>query len=215
MKLLIPAILLVSSIGFAQVPTPTPPEPACIRDIQPCDGTCLSESDSAQVAAALKELKGIKESPAKIEVTDEIVIIRDWDNRVYINGGTAKPIKLKLKLGPTIERDMEATLPIQVNYREKPPDPMFRLRIRAQAGMLVPEMIKSFSGGVKDFWDASVGLDFFHIGPVNLAVSPGIRSIGIGPGFDITKNFGVTAGYAFIYRGFDSSAFTSIYFSFN
>lgn len=215
MKLLIPAILLVSSTGFAQAPAPEPSEPKRIHDIQVCDGICLSESDSAQVAAALKELKGIKESPAKIEVTDTIIVIRDWDNRVYINGGSAKPIKLKLKLGPTIERDMEATLPIQVNYREKPPDPMFRLRIRAQAGVLVPEMIKSFSRGVKDFWDASVGLDFFHVGPVNLAISPGIRSIGIGPGLDITKNFGVTAGYAFVYRGFDSSAFASVYFSFN
>ena len=208
MKSLIPAILLTSSVCLAQEPAPVP-------EVKTCDGICLSKDDGVRISASLKELKEIKESKAEVEFTDTIIIIRDLDDRVYINGGSAKPVKLKLKLGPTIERDMEATLPVQISYREKPPDSMFRLRIRAQAGLLVPEMIESFSGGVKDFWDASIGFDFFHIKSVNLAISPGIRSIGVGPGFDITKNFGITAGYAFVYRGLDSSAFASAYFSFN
>ena len=122
---------------------------------------------------------------------------------------------MKLRLGKTIERDMAVILPTRVYYRPKPPDPMFRLRVRAQIGILIPELIKTFTGNVQSFWDGSLGLDFFHFKTANVAIYAGVRSVGIGPGIDLTKNFGITSGYAFVYDGFRSSIFLSSYFSFN
>ena len=68
-----------------------------------------------------------------------------------------------MKIGQTIDRDLEMTLPIQIGYREEPSDPMFRLRIRAQAGILVPELVQTIQGQSESFWDAQVGFDFFHL----------------------------------------------------
>jgi hypothetical protein len=180
------------------------------------DGVCLNKEQKEQVTIAVKELDEIKSSKAKIEVTEPIIIIRDWEDRIYINGGEKKPIKLKLKIGKTIDRDMEMTLPIQVGYREKPPDPMFRLRIRAQAGFLIPTIFESpIEEHILDGMDAGIGWDFFHLDFVNLSVYTGIRSVGGGLGLDLTKNFGPYLGYSLIYDGFQSAALAGIYFSFN
>lgn len=184
-----------------------PPEPG---------GICLTAEQKAQVTEAVKELDTIKKSKAEIQL-EPIVIIRDWEDRVYINGGEKKPIKLKLKLGPTIDRDMELTLPIQIGYREKPPDPMFRLRFRAQLGFLVPTLIDVVRDGdtITEGLEGGLGLDFFHLDWFNVAVHTGVRSIGGGVGFDLTRNFGLYGGYAFVYSTLKSNGFVSIYFSFN
>jgi hypothetical protein len=197
--LILIAILLISSVVQAEE----------------CYGKCLTEDQVNKVKKALDELDKIHESPAVVEFQEPIIIIRDWDNRVYINGGEKKLIPLKIRIGDTIDRDMMVKLESQVWYREKPEPPMFRLRIRAQAGILVPEMARTFSGNKDQFWDAGVGWDFFHLGVFNMTAFTGVKSAGIGPGIDLTKNFGVYAGYSFVYDGFKSSALTSVYFSFN
>ena len=140
---------LATSLAFAQEPPP--------------GGVCLTQDQREKLRKAVEELENIKSSPAQITTKDPIIIVRDWEDRVYVNGGSTKPIKLKLKIGDTIDRDLEATLPIQVYYREKPPDPMFRLRIRAQAGLLVPETIRTIKGNSDPFWDGQLSFDFFHI----------------------------------------------------
>jgi len=181
----------------------------------PPDGVCLNKEQKEQVTAAVKEFDDIKSSKAEIEVVEPIVIIRDWENRIYINGGEKKPIKLKLKIGKTIDRDMEMTLPIEVGYREEPPDPMFRLRIRAQAGFLIPEVIQTIQGQHENFWDASIGFDFFHLSWFNFSIYAGVRSVGVGPGIDVTKNFGLYSSFAFVYETIRISNSTGVYFSFN
>lgn len=195
-------ILLISSLALAQ---------DCVQ----CDGKCLTPDQVEKLREAIKELKNIHESPATVEFQDPVVIIRDWDGRVYIDGGSEKPLRLKVKIGEHVDRDVLATVESRVWYRPVPESPMFRLRIRAQAGILVPEMAKTISGDEKPFWDGGVGWDFFHVMDVNLAVFTGVRSAGVGPGIDITKNFGVYAGYAVVYDGFSSSALATAYFSFN
>jgi ribosomal protein L31E len=188
---------------------------ASAQDCVPCDGKCLTPDQVEKLREAVKELKDIHESPTTIEFQDIIVIIRDLDGRVYVNGGFKKPLRLKVRIGKHVDRDVLATVESRIWYRPEPESPMFRLRIRAQAGILIPEMIKTISGDEKQFWDGGVGWDFFHIGDVNLAAFTGVRSAGIGPGVDITKNFGVHAGYAVVYDGFSSSALMTAYFSFN
>lgn len=191
---------LCPSLAFAQEPPP--------------GGVCLTQEQKETLKKAVDELENIKNSKAEIKINDPIIIIRDFDNRVYINSGEQKPIKLKLKIGATIDRDMELILPIQVHYREKPPDPMFRLRIRAQVGPLIPRIFDDLERADRGL-DGSIGFDFFHIDSVNLSINTGIRSVGATPGLDLTKNFGIFGGYALIYDGFISNGLVGTYFSFN
>jgi len=172
-------------------------------------------TDSAAVKKALEELDRIHKAPAVITTEDKVVIIQDWDGRVYTNGGATNPLRFKLRVGDTVDRDFAMTLPTQVYYRPRPPEPMFRLRIRAQAGILVPQMVQSVGGDKQRFWDAGIGWDFFHLGPVNAALYTGVNSAGGGLGFDLTKNFGTYAGYSLVYDGLKSSVLTGVYFSFN
>lgn len=198
--------LSVSSVSLAQdLPTP------CV----PCLGKCLTGKQVDKIHEALDELDDIHNSPAVLEFQDQIVIIKDWDGRVYVNGGDEQPLRLKIKIGKHVDRDMLVKIDSRIWYRPEPESPMFRLRIRAQAGILVPETIETLTGNRKAFWDGGVGWDFFHVGIVNFAAFTGIRSAGIGPGIDLTKNFGVYTGYSFVYDGLKSSALTSVYFSFN
>lgn len=202
----IPFVLALASHLLA-LPAFAQEDPAC----PPPWAVCLTEDEKRTVGDSLRELKEIKESEAKLEVKDEIVIIRDWEDRVYVNGGSGKPIRATLRIGSTVERDMEVQLPVRAYYREEPPDPMFRLRIRAQAGLLVPSVLDSF----KDGWDAGVGWDFMHLGPANLSAYTGIRSAGGGLGLDLTKNFGPYVGYSFVYDGLKSAVLAGTYISFN
>ncbi len=183
--------------------------------VPPEGGRCLTKEQFEAVKRGLTELDMIHSSPAVLSTSDEIVIIHDWEGRVYTNSGSSNPMTFKLKLGETVERDMAVTLPTKLYYRPKPPDPMFRLRIRAQVGLLIPELVQTISGKKQSFWDGSLGLDFFHYKMLNFAVWTGVRSVGAGVGFDITKNFGPYLGYALRYDGFKSSVTLGTYMSFN
>lgn len=197
--------LLFSGIAAAQDPKPC----------APCEGKCLSPDQVEKLRQAVNELDDIHKSPATVEFQDPIVVIRDWDGRVYVSGGASQPLRLKIRVGKYVDRDMQATIDSRVSYRPQPESPMLRLRIRAQAGILVPEVVKTIGKDSQAFWDAGIGWDLFHLGVVNLAAFTGVRSIGAGPGIDITKNFGLYAGYSLVYDGFKSSVLTTAYFSFN
>jgi hypothetical protein len=208
------SILFFSSAVFAQDPPASSPCPEGYK--------CLTQEELEQIISALKEYDNVRTSKAEVIVEEPIIIIHDWENRVYVNGGDKKPIKMKLKIGEHIDRDMEVTLPVRVHYREEPPSPPFRLRIRAQAGILPIQTVNSFETGenYQSFADAGIGWDFLHFGFLganflNLAAYTGIRSLGGGLGFDLTKNFGVYGGYSLVYDGLQSDALISAYFSFN
>ncbi len=200
------AALFASLLTTSAVHADCVPEPG---------GVCLSAVELEEVKKALLELDSIHKSPAVVTTSDKIVIIHDWKGRVYVNGGETKPLRYKLKIGETIDRDLVAKVDTQVHYRPKPPDPMFRLRIRAQLGLLLPEMSESFGGQWKDFIDAGIGWDFFHYKMFNVSAYTGVRSAGAGIGLDVTKNFGPYIGYSFVYDGFRSSVMFGTYVSFN
>lgn len=215
------AALLLSGPALAQ--DPEPERPPCSQELLDSGGICLTKEQKEKLVKAVKELEDIHGSKAEIELEEPIVIVRDWEDRVYVNGGEKKPIKMKLKIGEHVDRDLEVQLPIRVYYREEPPDPWFRLRVRFQAGILIPEAIRSIRNtddgddetGLEEFWDAGLSWDFLHYDALNLAVYTGIRSVGIGPGVDLTKNFGLYAGYSFVYASLGHSLQTAAYFSFN
>lgn len=199
------ATLLLSATALAD-------DPPCVP---PPGGKCLTADQYEAVKKALQELDDVHKSPAEVKVEDPVIIIQDWQGRVYVNGGDQKPVKMKLKIGQYVDRDMAVTLDTKVYYREKPPDPMFRLRVRAQAGILVPQLVDAVKGTKQNFFDGGAGLDFFHLGPVNVSANLGVFSVGGGLGLDLTKNFGVLAGYALAYDGLKSGVLGGVYFSFN
>lgn len=176
----------------------------------PADGRCLTKEQLGEVVKAVKELDEIHRSPAVVTVEDQVVIVHDWDGRVYVNGGATRPIRMKLRIGATVERDMAAAVPVQVYYRPRPPDPMFRIRIRAQAMVLPLEAL-----GRNRWWDAGAALDFFHLGDFNVAASVGAYSAGGGVGWDLTRNFGPYVGYALTYDGLRSGVSAGVYMAFN
>ena len=176
---------------------------------------CVTAAQKQKILEAMDELDDIHKNPAVVTLQEPMVIVRDWQDRVYVNGGSNVPVNAKVKIGTHVDRDVAIVLQPQLWYRPKPPDPMFRLRIRAQAGVLIPQAVFTATGDRQPFWDGGASWDFFHLGVVNLAAYTGIRSSGIGPGVDLTKNFGLYGGYAVIYDGWKSSALFSAYFSFN
>lgn len=202
------ALLLILSLSIpalAQEPTPC----------TPCEGKCLTQAQVDKLRKALDELDDLHKSPAIVELQEPIVVIRDWDGRVYVSGGSDKPIPMRIRIGKSIDRSMAVTMDSRVWYRPEPEPPMLRLRIRAQAGLLVFETVKTASGDSRAFWDAGVGWDFMHFGVLNFAAFTGVRSAGVGPGVDLTNNFGIYAGYSLVYDGLKSSALATAYFSFN
>ncbi len=205
---------ILPSVASAQSAAPPPSPAAPPADVAPCPppfSLCLEPGDAKTVVESLKELRGIKESKAELRFKEDIVLVRDWQDRVYINGGEAKPVDATLTLGDTVSRDMQVQLPVQVYYRPKPPDPIFRLRVRAQAGILVPVVWKDSKHG----WDAGLSWDFVHYDIFNLAAYTGVRSAGAGVGMDLTRNFGPYVGYSLVYDGLTSGLMAGAYMSFN
>lgn len=189
---------------------------ASAQDCPPQYAVCLTEEERKKVLQAVSDLKDIRYSKAELEFKDPVMVVRDWDDRVYVNGGSTRPLRLKLRIGKTVDRDLEASVPVHVSYRERPPDPVLRLRIRAEAGVLLPAVVDAIrdDGGAYRALDAGVGWDFLHLGDVNLSLHTGIRSSGGGVGLDLTRNFGPYVGYSLIYDGFRSSVLAGAYFSF-
>ncbi len=212
-------LIMVPAVSYAQ----EPPVPTCPQEILNSGGICLTKKQKEELRVAIEELDNIHQSKAEIEFSRPIVIVRDWEDRVYINGGEKKPIPMKLRIGEHVDRDLEAQLPVTVFYRDEPPDPWLRLRIRAQFGILVPEAIRSIRNaddeddetGLEEFWDFAFALDFFHYESLNLSIQVGARALGGGVGVDLTKNFGLHVAPVVAYDGWNPSLWLGPYFSFN
>lgn len=210
---LLVALLMAPSLAMAD----PDPAPACIP---PPGGKCLTKEQVDLITQAVQELDDIHKAPALVEIKQPIIVIQDWQGRTYINGGTNKPINVKVTIGSHVDRDLAMTLPIVVNYRDKPPDPIFRLRIRAEFGILVPQAIQTLLGTKQNMLDGGLALDFLHYKIFNVAVYAGVFSSGIGVGLDITRNFGIASKLVVRYEGLLNatdylSNMTGIYFSFN
>ncbi len=204
---------VIAAIAFPCGASAQEAPPACVPEP---GGKCLTKEQVAEVKKALEELESIHKSPAVVTTDDHIVVVSDWDGRVYVSGGATDPLKLKLKIGDTVEREMSVTLPSVVNYRPAPEPPILRFRLRAQVGILVPELVrKAMEEEDPDFVDFGVGFDFLHLGPVNLSGYAGVLSLGGLLGVDITKNFGISAGPVLAYQGLQLSGVLSAYFAVN
>ena len=218
-KIIFPFILgFLPFSALAAVPstTVTPvPSVSVSTSASVSTGKCLSPQQLTAVETALKELQDIHSSVMTVDQKDPIKIVEDWDGRVYVNGGSTKPIQMRVQVGQYVDRTLDVTLKTEVYYAPKPPDPMFRSRVRAELGILLPQLTQTVSSGDNKYFDYWLALDFFHIDWFNVSVNAGVQSMSSGVGVDITKNFGLTTGYALTYSGFKSNIFFAGYFSFN
>lgn len=210
---LIPAAAIASSLLFPSV--------ALAEDLPPCPPeyeVCLTKDEAGKVVQAVEELDRIKKSEVKLEFKEPVVIVRDWKDRVYVNGGGKNPVKAQVKLGDTVDREMSVTLPTRVSFRPEPPEPQFafRARVRANVGILIPEIVRSVRDEeFEDFWSFGVDLDFVKLDIFNINAHLGSAGVGGGVGIDITKNFGASVNVLCTWVEWGPTASTGVYFSFN
>ena len=174
---------------------------------------CVNREDLKKFLALAKERKCLDDTKPAFQV-DPITIITDEDGRVFYSGADPKkPYRLTMTWCQyTIEGTGEVKLLAAMN---EPPVWGFRFRPKAYLGYLPSKLIlgdSDFKAGV----DAGLQLDFLYYQWVNLNVTAGFRSTGAGLGFDLTKNFGVYAGYAFTWdmQPTPHNVLGSIYFAF-
>jgi len=207
-------LVLLPMYVSAQETEPAQVDPDSQECISRDEGRCLTTEQILEIKKGIQELDDIHNSPAILTTEDAITIIQDWDGRVYTNGGSAEPIRFKLKIGQTIERDIDMVLQTEFYHRPEPPEPMFRLRIRAQVGLLALQVIRTLEGDKKSYVDGGIGWDIFHIDVFNAGFYTGVLSSGIMIGMDLTKNFGVNLAPVIVYDGLQFSIMAGVYFSF-
>jgi len=200
MKLLLAtlaALVLLSSPALAQ-------EAPCA-----VGSTCVPPNDLKDMVVALKGQRCLKTQKPTFKL-DPITIVTDKDGRTYVSGDKPLPYTLHMAwcgYDVSAEGKVEATA-----ARMIPPDWGFRFRPKATLGFLVAD---TFS---RDPWsrglDGGALIEPFYFHWVNINAYVGVRSVGGGLGFDVTKNFGLYGGYAITWEGWRHNPFVSAYFAF-
>lgn len=175
----------------------------------PAGSTCVPPEDMRVFVTLLREKKCQQETQPTFAL-DPITILTDRDGRTFVNGSQPHPYTVRMRWC-----SYEATGVGQVNaVAARMPEPSWgwRFRPKATLGFLVAD---TFS---QDRWsdglDGGLLLEPFFLRWVNVSGYVGVRSVGGGLGFDLTKNFGVHAGYAVTWEGWRHNPFVSTYFSF-
>jgi hypothetical protein len=178
----------------------------------PCaaDSTCVSNEDLGKMVQVLKERKCLDETPPIFEL-DPVVVIIDRDGRIFYSGAEPSPYKLKMTWCH-YEVEAEGKVKVVAALGEKS-QWGFRFRPKAHLSYL---LLKPFHDGnsITDGIDAGLALDFFHVYWANLNAVVGFRSAGMSIGMDLTRNFGLHAGYAFGFTEPRHNAEAGIYFAF-
>jgi hypothetical protein len=141
---------------------------------------------------------------------DSVTIVVDKDGRVYGSGDDPKPYKLHIDWC-NYQIDVKSQIKLVVAQKTEPTYG-FRFRMKAALGYLP---VEAFSEK-----DAGRGVDggmlfepaFWQWANINAYV--GVRSVGAGLGFDLTRNFGLYAGYAMAWGTWRSNPHAALYFSF-
>jgi len=158
----------------------------------------------------LRDHKCRLEKPPEYKL-DSIVIVTDKDGRVFFSGADPKPYKLSMNwCNYTIEAEGKVEV---VAAMQTPPTWGFRFRPKAYMGYLPMEPFRD-SASADDGITAGLGVDFFYWRYVNLNVTVGFRSTGVGVGIDIFRSFGAYAGYAVTWKGLRHNPHAALWFSF-
>ena len=177
----------------------------------PCTGgsVCVPPADLQDMVKALKEQRCLKTTTPILKL-DPIIVTEDKDGRVFVTGAEPHPYSMTMSW---CSYDVKATGKVNVDVaRMVPATYGFRFRPKATLGFLIADTFSqdSWSKGV----DGGILLEPFFWQWINLNAFVGVRSVGGGVGFDLTKNMGVFTGYAATWDGWRSNPYLSFYFAF-
>ncbi len=179
------------------------------QEICPTGYTCVPKEDMETVIQLLRDQKCRAETPPKYDL-DGITIVEDQDGRIYGSGAAPKPYTLKMSW---CNYEVTASGKVQLLVaKHEPPTWGLRFRPKFSSGFLFTKAVvdKDALSAV----DVGVLFEGFYYRAVNLNVALGFRSVGAGVGLDLTKNFGVYAGYAVSYEGWLSNPYAGLSFAF-
>ena len=123
---------------------------------------------------------------------DPITVTEDKDGRVFVTGSDPLPYTVRMNWC-SYEAEAKGKLNVTVAKME-PPTWGWRFRLKAAPGYLPVTALTEKDG--------YAGLDFgllaepFFFQWTNLNAYVGVRSVGAGVGFDLTRNLGLYVGYA-------------------
>jgi len=143
-------------------------------------------------------------------VASDLVITVDDDGRVFNSGTGLQPYTLHVDW---CQYTINATSQIRLQVAQQEESRWgFRFRLKATFGALVAEAVHADE--LQDVLDGGLLLEAFYIRWANLNVYVGVRSVGVGLGADVTKNFGIYAGYSLLWANWRSSPMVATSFAF-
>ena len=197
------ALLIATIIALA-------PQPALAQQACPNDSICVERDDLVKMLKVLEERQCLDQTPPTLKM-DPIVIVTDEAGRVYYSGDEPIPYTLTLDW---CHYSIEAKGKVNATVAMKEPKTWgFRFRPKAHLGYIPLRPL--FDGNTAaDGIDAGLAVDFVYYKFLNLNAYAGFRSVGIGPGVDITKNFGGILAYSLAYTEPHHGLYAGIYFAF-
>lgn len=151
---------------------------------------CLPKGDFQRFLDIALERQCLEHTKPSFEL-DRIEIVTDSDGRVFHSGADPKrPFVLQMKW---CHYDVEGRGEVDIVAGMRVPERSgIRFRPKAYLGYLPLKLEKvDADEGI----DAGVLIDWLYFDWINLNLAAGLRSVGAGLGFDITRNFGAYAGY--------------------
>lgn len=169
----------------------------------------MDSADMAVITEILRD-KQCQQTTKPTYQLDPINIVVDQEGRVYYSGSQPNPYTLKMKWC-----NYEVTAEGQVSLvvaKKEPPVWGFRFRPKFATSFLFTDAF--IESSASSAIDVGILWDFLHWKSLNLNVATGFRSVGVGAGYDITRNFGVYGGYAFSWWTLKHNPQVGLYFSF-
>jgi hypothetical protein len=188
------------------------PLPALGQEVQCPEGyTCVENQDMAKFLELAEDYQCRAESLPEIDA-DAINIIVDRDGRVYGSGTGEYPFTVRMDwCNYFIEAKSQVTLHVAQRVEK---DWGFRLRIKANFGVMFLEAFREDTDEFQDVIDGGILVEPFFYHWVNLNAHVGVRSLGAGLGADLTTNFGLYGGYALTWGSWRSTPILTAYFAF-
>ena len=191
----IPLLLLLSSKAYGQS--------TCAQG-----ATCVPAEDMQVFVKLLQEKKCLQTTQPAVQF-DPITLVEDKEGRIFVSGADPLPYKMKLSW---CNYDLESSGKLTV-VAAKSEEPTWGFRFRLKA---TPSYLPVSAFLAKDGY---AGLDFgllaepFFIQWANLNAYVGVRSVGAGIGFDLTRNLGLYAGYAVTWGAWQHNPHVALSFS--
>lgn len=198
-RLLAPVLMLLIALFSVN----TKAETACGSERM-----CLPRQDVVDFVRASRVYRCYQTTLPEIKL-DPLIITMDQKGRLYYSGSEPEPLGLQVKwCDSTVQA--RANLSVIV-AKDIPREWGFRFRPKFSGTFLI---VDSFERSFVDGIDVGVLWDLLYWKDLNLNVATGFRSVGVGAGYDITRNFGAYGGYAFSFWTLRNNVQTGLYFGF-